>query len=185
MKRKIIALLIVSAALISACNQQSGTSSAPAEQSVAVAAPTEQAVVVAASNDDDDNYMPMSRDADTGETTSFEYDTSQSPTPVGGTVGTIAKQASANQNCELELRREYEGASKNAYGIVTSSHIDELRYGGIYPPGTLRQFGQNSVLWYLLVTSTYENNQINGRPAFKRYCIVNTNGDVIGIETMK
>ena len=183
MKRKIIALLIVSAALISACNQQSGTSSAPAEQSVAVAAPTEQPVAVAASNDDDDEYMPMSRDMDTGEETAMNYTTQGAP--VGGTGGTIAKQASANQNCELELRRKYEGASKNAYGIVTSSHIDELRYGGIYPPGRLRQFGQNSVLWYSLLTSTYENNQINGRPIFQLYCIVNTNGNVIGIETIK
>jgi len=56
-----------------------------------------------------------------------------------------------------------------------------LQYYATQGPGT-HKFGNNNALLYLAVVDKFENGQIRDRDTVKLWCVVNTKGNVLGLE---
>ncbi|BDW11313.1 hypothetical protein PSHI8_13950 [Polynucleobacter sp. SHI8] len=83
--------------------------------------------------------------------------------------------------CENAIKNKYSGEYQDKYGNGSSRKISMLQYYATQGPG-MHKFGNNNALLYLAVVDKYENGQIRGRDTVKVWCVVNTKGNVLGLE---
>jgi hypothetical protein len=83
--------------------------------------------------------------------------------------------------CEKAISNKYSGEYQDKYGNGSSRKISMLQYYATQGPGT-HKFGNNNALLYLAVVDKFENGQIRGRDTVKLWCVVNTKGNVLGLE---
>jgi hypothetical protein len=83
--------------------------------------------------------------------------------------------------CENAIKNRYSGNSQDRYGNGSSRQISMLNYYTTHGPG-MHKFGNNNALLYLAVVDKYENGQMRGRDTVKVWCVVNAQGQVLGLE---
>lgn len=83
--------------------------------------------------------------------------------------------------CEKAINSKYSGNYQDRYGNGSSRKVSMLNYYTTNGPGT-HKFGNNNALLYLAVVDKYENGQIRDRDAVKLWCVVNAQGQVLGLE---
>jgi len=95
----------------------------------------------------------------------------------GVSVNSFAQSAA----CEKAISNKYSGEYQDKYGNGSSRKISMLQYYATQGPGT-HKFGNNNALLYLAVVDKFENGQIRGRDTVKLWCVINTKGNVLGLE---
>ena len=83
--------------------------------------------------------------------------------------------------CEKAITNKYSGSYQDRYGNGSSRKIAMLNYYTTNGPGT-HKFGNNNALLYLAVVDKYENGQMRDRDTVKLWCVVNSQGQVLGLE---
>jgi hypothetical protein len=83
--------------------------------------------------------------------------------------------------CENAIKNRYSGNSQDRYGNGSSRQISMLNYYTTHGPG-MHKFGNNNALLYIAIVDKYENGQMRGRDTVKLWCVVNAQGQVLGLE---
>ena len=96
-------------------------------------------------------------------------------------IGICSNLYAQSTACENSIRKKYSGNTQDRYGTASGRKIAMLNYYTTHGPG-MHKYGNNNALLYIAVVDKYENGQIRGRDTVKLWCVVNTQGQVLGLE---
>lgn len=96
-------------------------------------------------------------------------------------LGVCSNLFAQSAACENAIKNRYSGNYQDRYGNGSSRQIAMLNYYTTHGPG-MHKFGNNNALLYLAVVDKYENGQMRGRDTVKVWCVVNAQGQVLGLE---